>query len=216
MAYNKLLSPKEILSVAVRMVEEGEADGLSLRAIAGKLGVKAPSLYRYFPDKSALELAVAVETLRRMHAQVASAAALPNPNRNAAPDPKVSVIAIADTYVKFARKHYALYAWIFAGRVQQAYGSSEGKALWNVLLEAVSNVTGKPDDTASTVALWAFLHGYATLEQAGGFGASGPKGAFEVGLSTFLASAESRPAKSATKKPNQGTRQAKSKKPVKP
>jgi AcrR family transcriptional regulator len=195
MPSKKLLSADEILTVAVTMVEKGDSEGLSLRAIAAKLGVKAPSLYRYFPDKSALELAVAVETLRRMHAQLASAAVLPNPNRNAGPDPRVTVIAIADTYVKFARKNYGLYSWVFAGRVQQAYGSSEGKAMWNVILEAVSNVTGKPDDTASTVALWAFLHGYATLEQAGGFGRSGPKGAFEVGLSTFLTSTGSLPEK---------------------
>jgi AcrR family transcriptional regulator len=191
MAHKKLLSADEILNVAIRMVEEGKSAGLSLRAVATALGVKAPSIYRYFPDKSALELAVATETLQRMQAQLAAAAVLPNPKRHAGPDPKVQVIGIADTYVQFARRNYELYSWIFQGRVQQAYGSSEGKALWNVLLKAVSNVTGKPDDTASTVALWAFLHGYATLEQAGGFGASGPKGAFEVGLNAFLASTDS-------------------------
>ncbi len=183
MAYKKLLTADEIVNAAVRAVEQGNADGLSLRALANALGVKAPSLYRYFPDKSALELAIAIETLRRMQAELEPGAALP--------DPRVRVIEMAETYVRFAREHYALYSWIFQGRVQSSYGSSEGKALWHVMLEAVSGVTGTPDDTASTVALWAFLHGYATLEQAGSFGASGPKGAFAVGLKSFLASTES-------------------------
>ena len=61
MAYQKLLSPVQILGTAVQMVECGDADGISLRAVASALGVKAPSLYRYFPQKEALELEVANE-----------------------------------------------------------------------------------------------------------------------------------------------------------
>ena len=49
MAYPKLLSSADILKMAVNLVEYGDADGLSLRAVASALGVKAPSLYRYFP-----------------------------------------------------------------------------------------------------------------------------------------------------------------------
>ena len=59
MAYPKLLSSADILKAAVQMVEHDGADGLSLRAVASALGVKAPSLYRYFLDKEALEVAVA-------------------------------------------------------------------------------------------------------------------------------------------------------------
>ncbi|MGB8536457.1 MAG: helix-turn-helix domain-containing protein, partial [Acidobacteriaceae bacterium] len=58
MAYQRLLSADDILNVAVRMVQQGGADSLSLRAVAAALGVKAPSLYRYFANKGALELAV--------------------------------------------------------------------------------------------------------------------------------------------------------------
>jgi hypothetical protein len=41
------------------------------------------------------------------------------------------------------------------------------------MLEAASGVSGQPDDTAAAFATWSFLHGYATLEHAGAFGASG-------------------------------------------
>ena len=195
MAYNKLLSADEILKVAVQMVEQGEADGLSLRAVAAELGVKAPSLYRYFADKGTLELAVAEEALRRMRGELEPAAALA--------DPKARVMAAAKAYLRFTREHYALYSYVFQGRVREAYGSREGKAVWNTLLDAVSEVTGTPDDTASTVAIWSFLHGYATLEHAGGFGASGPHGALELGLNSLLNNSHQ------TSTPSQAERRAK-------
>lgn len=197
MAYTKLLSADEILNVAVQMVEQGEADGLSLRAVAVALGVKAPSLYRYFPHKGALELAVAEEALRRMRGQLEPAAATLS-------DSKARFMEITNAYVRFAREHYALYSYVFQGRVREAYGSNEGKAVWNTLLEAVSGVSGRPDDTASTVAIWSFLHGYATLEHAGGFGASGPKGGLELGLNSFMSNCHHSPL------PSEDARQARS------
>ncbi len=185
MAYQNLLSADAILSAAVQLVERGEADGLSLRAVAASLGVKAPSLYRYFQDKGALELAVAEEALRRMHGELEPPSAVP--------EPRVRLLATANAYLRFAREHYALYSYVFQGRVREAYDSSEGKAVWKMLLEAVSGLSGKPDDTASTVAIWSFLHGYATLEYAGGFGTSGPRGALELGLNAFMTHSEHTP-----------------------
>jgi len=66
MAYPKHLSSADILKTAVNMVEYGGTDGLSLRAVASALGVKAPSLYRYFPHKEVLEAAVAEEIFNLM------------------------------------------------------------------------------------------------------------------------------------------------------
>jgi AcrR family transcriptional regulator len=178
MAHQKLLSAKDILNLAVRMVEQGGADSLSLRAVASSLGVKAPSLYRYFAHKSALEFALFEEVLRRMHHQMEPKAATT--------DPKARFVEMANAFVRFARENYALYAYVSQDRLRENYGSPEGKALWKTLLDTVSDLSGKPDDTASTVAVWSFLHGYATLGNSGAFGASGPKGAFEVGVSAFL------------------------------
>jgi len=178
MAYKRLLSADDILNVAVRMVEQGGADSLSLRAVAAALGVKAPSLYRYFANKGALEFAVFEEVVRRMRNELEPPAALS--------DAKTRFVEMANAFVRFARKNYALYAYVSQDRLRENYGSQEGKAIWKSVLNTVSDVSGKPDDTASTVAVWSFLHGYATLENSGAFGASGPKGAFEVGLSAFL------------------------------
>lgn len=149
-----------------------------MRAVAAALGVKAPSLYRYFPDKEALEVAVAeaIQSVILGEFRTASASA----------DPDAGFRRIVDAYLRFARERFSLYAFVMQNRYPERYGSAAGKAVWNLLLEAASGVSGQPDDTAAAVALWAFLHGYATLEYSGAFGASGPKGGLERGVEAFL------------------------------
>src|ERR1022692_4474537 len=90
-------------------------------------------------------------------------------------------------YLRFARERFALYSSIM-DRVRETHGSSVAKSVWDLLLEAASGISGQPDDTAAAVATWSFLHGYAVLEHSGAFGASGPKGALERGLTAFLTS----------------------------
>jgi AcrR family transcriptional regulator len=179
MAYSKLLSPPDIVKTAIQMLEENDAQGISLRAVAAALGVKAPSLYRYFPQKEALELAMADEALEAMAAALQRASAIQ--------DAEKRFMKTAEAYLRFARERFALYTFIM-DRVRETHGSAEAKRVWNLLLEAASGISGHPDDTAAAVATWSFLHGYAVLEHSGAFGASGPKGALERGLTAFLTS----------------------------
>ncbi len=178
MAYTKQLSPSEIVKVAMEMVERDDTEGISLRAVASALGVKAPSLYRYFSTKHALEMAIAEAILRLMYAELAFASALS--------DPETRFTEMAAAYLRFARKRYALYAFLMQDRLHGAYGSHSGKEVWNLLLESASQISGRPDDTSAAVATWSFLHGYVTLKHAGGFGESGPRGGLELGLRAFL------------------------------
>src|SRR5580693_4510440 len=141
MAYPKLLSSADILKTAVHLVEHGDADGLSLRAVASVLGVKAPSLYRYFPDKEALEIAVAEEILTVMLGEFRSASATANP--------ATKFRRLTSAYLRFARERFPLYAFVMQNRHPERYGSGAGKAVWNLLLEAASGISGQPDDTAA-------------------------------------------------------------------
>jgi AcrR family transcriptional regulator len=178
MAYPKLLSSADILKAAVEMVEHGDADGLSLRALASALGVKAPSLYRYFPQKEALEEAVAEEVWNVMLSELQAV--------SKAADPVSKFRGTAEAYLRFARQRFPLYMFLLQHGPSKTYGSKASKAVWNLLLDAVSGVSQQPDDTDGLVAAWSFFHGYATLEHAGAFGASGPKGGWELGLEAFL------------------------------
>ncbi|TCK75790.1 TetR/AcrR family transcriptional regulator [Acidipila rosea] len=184
MAYPKLLSAADILKTAVHMIEQDGADGLSLRAVASVLGVKAPSLYRYFPQKEALEVAVVEEILNAMLGRMQAA--------SASPDPEIRFRKTVDAYLQFARERFQLYTFLLQSRRPETYASKAGKAVWKLVVEAASAVSGLQDDTAAAVAIWSFLHGYATLEHSGAFGASGPKGGLERGVEAFLSSFRSR------------------------
>ena len=178
MAHPKVLSSEVILNIAVELVEHGSAEGLSLRAVAAELGVKAPSLYRYFSDKEALELAVAEAVMSVMLAEFRIA--------TATKDPETKFRNVVDVYLRFARERFPLYAFVIQQNHPERYASGMGKAVWDLIVDVASAISLQPDDTAAAVAIWAFLHGYATLEHAGAFGPSGPKGGLERGIEAFL------------------------------
>ena len=50
---------EEIITAASELIaESGDADRLSLRAVAKRIGIAAPSIYRHFPDAEHLKMAV--------------------------------------------------------------------------------------------------------------------------------------------------------------
>jgi AcrR family transcriptional regulator len=173
-------TPDAILQAALEMLSETGLEGLSLRNLATRLKIKAPSLYRHFADRAALEAALVTEGATRLHAQLEGIQAK---------TPQSTVKIAANRYLDFATENPALYQLmnqpLRSGRQYTPSGSP--KALWNLMLDMMSAVTGNPDDTAATVSLWAFLHGYISLERSGAFGESGPRGAFQVGLDALLA-----------------------------
>jgi AcrR family transcriptional regulator len=61
MPYPHKLSEQKIVSEASSLVDEVGLDALTTRALALRLNARAPSLYRYFPDKESLVRALAVK-----------------------------------------------------------------------------------------------------------------------------------------------------------
>lgn len=55
-----------VARTALDLLSDLGLDGLTLRAIATELGVKAPALYWHFKDKQALLDEMATEMMRRM------------------------------------------------------------------------------------------------------------------------------------------------------
>ena len=60
------LDRRRVADTALRLLNETGLDGLTLRAIARELDVKAPALYWHFKDKQALLDEMATEMYRRM------------------------------------------------------------------------------------------------------------------------------------------------------
>lgn len=177
MSFPSKTSPEAILDAAIKVVEQDGWPALSMRELGKRLGVRASSLYHHFPDRQAIEHALGQRAARTLASEMGQAAVGLEGNRR--------MDALAKAYLQFARNHPALYHLV-AGVASSTDGQPESKALWNLLLEAIAPITGQPDDTAAAVSLWALLHGFAALEAAGKFGASGPQGGLERGLAAML------------------------------
>ena len=159
-------------------LDKDSPEQLSMRTLAQQLGLRASSLYHHYPDRASLEAAIASHAATQLHQAMLDAASQA--------ESETGLAEAATAYVTFAREHPHLYAVLHAPRPPALGTAGTGKDLWNFVLSLVARVTGNADDTSSAVALWSFLHGYASLERSGLFGLSGPQGALEQGLRALL------------------------------
>ena len=178
MPYPSKTDPDQILETAIQLLEQNGREALSMRKLAEALDLKAPSLYRHYADRNALEQAIAARAASLLHETLVQAI---HPLRSAA---KV-LHQSARTYCEFAKTHPELYDLMMTNFTPA--NIPESKALWNFVLEVIGRITGNSDDTSAAVALWAFLHGFVTLERNGLFGPSGPQNALEVGIDALIA-----------------------------
>jgi AcrR family transcriptional regulator len=145
------LSPRagEIVDAARELLEEEGPDALSMRRLAERIGIRAPSIYKHLPDKQALENAL----ISAGFAEQADAF------ENAVQESDDPVYAIAQAYREFARKHPHLYRLMTERPLDRANlvpGAEDRAAL------PVYEAFGRDIDLAR--AAWAFAHGMTILE----------------------------------------------------
>jgi AcrR family transcriptional regulator len=145
------LSPRarEIVTVARQLLDEEGPDGVSMRRIAAELGIRAPSLYKHFADKRALENAMISDGLCEQG----------DITRAAAQDAEEPIVAIAMSFRAFAVEHPHLYRLITDRALDHA-GLAPGAEEYAgaALRQAVGG------DHTLGVTLWAFAHGMIMLE----------------------------------------------------
>ena len=180
-----------ILSAALEELSSGGIRNLSLRNIAATLGLAPNALYRYFSDRAALEAALADACARQLEMDLRKAA------RGA--DAAKTIRRMADAYLHFARNNRNLYE-VFMSFKTPDHAGSPRQSLWSFTVEQVQRMTGETHAREAAVALWALLHGAATLEAGQVLGKSKPASGFEFGLNAWLLLAETPLSASRTKK----------------
>ena len=143
-----------IVAAARDILERDGPDGLTMRAIAKAVGIRAPSIYKHFPDKAALEVELIAAGLAETAAAFETAVA-------DAPDP---IAALAATYRAWALDHPHLYRLINDRPLprERLPAGLEARAA-QPLLEAVGG------DLARARATWGLAHGLTSLELADRF-----------------------------------------------
>ncbi|GAA5127246.1 TetR/AcrR family transcriptional regulator [Pseudonocardia adelaidensis] len=160
----------DIVAGAVALLDEtGDERAVTLRAVARRVGITAPSIYRHFADQPGIMLAVVQQAFEELDAEL-------HRTRDAADDdPRSRLFAVCTAYLEFARSRPGRYRTMFgglwmpdleAGSVTEAdmheLGRSTLQLLADVLGECVAaGIATSDDPAADAVALWVGLHGLA-------------------------------------------------------
>jgi AcrR family transcriptional regulator len=175
-------SPKHLVAIARGLVDSDGADALTVSAVAGLAGVKAPSLYKHFADRAALLRAVEIDILHELEAALRAGTAGTTPAQR--------LRSMAATYRRFALEQPLRYGMMYS---RHAFDDPEiaaasyfsARPLFEEL-EAAG--LPQPEILPLSRTLTAFLHGFVSMEIIKAFRLGGSiDEAFEDGLTTILA-----------------------------
>ena len=149
----------EIVAAARQILETDGPSHLTMRSLADRLEMRAPSLYKHVADKDEVEALLIAEALRGM-GEALHAAIDGLPSRG----PKKGALAtLARAYRTWALAHPHLYRLATEGELPREL-LPEGLEAWTA--EPLLRVMGDQDRAR---AAWAFAHGMTILELDGRF-----------------------------------------------
>ncbi|MBP6877344.1 MAG: TetR/AcrR family transcriptional regulator [Phenylobacterium sp.] len=152
-----------LLDEARALLESGGRSEMNLRALAGRAGIAAGSVYHHYASKAALLAGLAAMGFRELEASLREAAA----QGGATP---IRTTALA--YFDFARAQPALYELMFDAALMSEADVAEARdrafAVLRELIAAAPSQQGVEPVVIHKVALavWACGHGAASLTQA--------------------------------------------------
>jgi AcrR family transcriptional regulator len=189
-------SDDAVIRAARRGLERDGVAALSMQAVADAVGVRAPSLYKRFPDRDALLDAVAEAIAGELAVAVAAA------NRGASP--AAALAAMAHAYRAFAKRAPHGYALLFTDRGRTAGPSLAARsAAAAPLLERLAGIVAPEHMLPAARLLTAWLHGFVAMEIAGAFRLGGDLDAsFRFGLETLIGALVRSPPVTARRSPS--------------
>lgn len=161
----------DILRAATELLEETrDSQAVTLRAVARRVGIAAPSIYAHFSDPQAILLALVRQAFDELLHHLQAEGGAPA-------DPVARLRATCQAYLGFARTRPQRYQVMFGGlwnsadavrdaAVTAADAAGLGQDVLELLVtrlrECVAAGRSASDDPpADTVALWVALHGLA-------------------------------------------------------
>ena len=157
------LSPAAVVDAALVVVDEQGVDALTLAAVAARTGVAAPSLYKHVGGLADLRTLVAVRVMDELTARLSAAVA--GRSRDEA------VTALMTACRDYVLAHPNRYAAMPADPLHDPALAAAGARLLDVFFAVLRGYSLR--DAAAVHAircLRAVMHGFVTIEAAGGFG----------------------------------------------
>lgn len=153
-----------VVAVAAELADAHGLDQLTLAQVAARLGVRLPSLYNHVDGMPGLRHELALLGMRQLTERIGHAAIGKSGD--------AAVIALAQAYRSFVHEHPGLYGFTLRAPdpADQALIDLSDALIAIVLAVLEPYALGRPAAIHSLRALRSIVHGFATLEQVGGFG----------------------------------------------
>jgi AcrR family transcriptional regulator len=163
-SHKRRLDRAAVVEAAASIADQVGFERLTLASVAGQLGVRIPSLYNHVAGLEGLKRDLALLSVQELTVRLSRAAI-----GKAADD---AVFAIADAYRAFAKARPGLYA------AHLRAPAPDHRELLDASLQLVGMVQAaiaayglRDDDSLHAVrGLRSIVHGFVSLELAGGFG----------------------------------------------
>jgi AcrR family transcriptional regulator len=162
---------EELVSECTKMIAQDGLPAFSLRRLAERVGIKAPSIYVHFKDKDALLL----EARRLAFSRLSMALVTADKGRSH----RKRLIATAMGYMQFAQDEPTLFAFLFAQTQSQRFDIASPPtpdSPYTLLISRVQDFlgTGDLDVEILSFGIWSMVHGAAMLRQTHLRGVSAP------------------------------------------
>ncbi|MFP6780535.1 MAG: TetR/AcrR family transcriptional regulator [Gammaproteobacteria bacterium] len=152
-----------VLAAGLELLEKRDADDIGLREVARHVGVSATAIYRHFPDKDALLLALAHEGIERLAHMQANAGTKAGGGTQ-------GFRATGAAYVKFAVDNPAIFRLIFSNAPSVSLLDGELDSVGNAMRGLRENIaTLMPQELSdaerkvAALRAWSIVHGLAML-----------------------------------------------------
>lgn len=160
----------DVKSAALEQLATGGAGAISLNAIAKRLGVTGPALYRYFGGRDDLLTALVVDAYHDLRDALAGV--------GGGPGPAPRMRAVVDAYRRWAQQHPHRYELLFRPPLPgyEAHAGPVSEAAGTLMVPVLAALGADPDDPAAVafvMRVWARLHGFVGLEIGGAWAAVG-------------------------------------------
>ncbi|HEV8489749.1 MAG TPA: WHG domain-containing protein [Candidatus Limnocylindrales bacterium] len=151
-----------VFAAGRELLEAGGLDALTMQAVAARVGIRAPSLYKRVANRSALIAAIAEHAIDEQGREIAAVVR--------GDDPVEDLRRMARAYRAFAHRAPQAYQLTFRSLAPDARPPVEASARAAAPLLAVTGRLVGPERALEAARLvTAFVHGFVSMELAGAF-----------------------------------------------
>jgi AcrR family transcriptional regulator len=170
-----------VIAAASEILEAADLGSLTMAAVAERVGVRGPSLYKHVANRSMLIRAVAEQVATDLREAIERAAGRQR-------DPRAGLRAAVSAYRRYVHAHPKGYGLLFAHLLPESMPDTALVASAGVpIVRRMEEVVG-PDralEAARTLVAWA--HGFVSMELGGAFRLGGSiDAAFAFGVDAVL------------------------------